>query len=387
MTEQPGGMDPFADVPLFREIQRLLTSSTGPVNWELARQVGVATAVNASADVGPTDEDRAGLAEAVRVAELQVASLTGLPVPAELATVEAIGRAAWVESSIAELRDLVEPASERVAAGFAQMQPEVAEGAGAGPLGGGLEQVIPLLLGIQAGAVFGAMARQVFGQYDIAMPRPGQGHLRFVVANIAGFERDWSLPAPEFRQWIALHEVAHRFEFSQPWVRDHLLSLLTDFLSTLEVDVSGLQQQLEQLDPMGNPESLQGFLQGGDGLFGAILDDEQRLKLHRIQSFMAAAEGFGDHVMHVVGHSILASSSQLEEAMVRYREEETGDPVFERLLGIEMSRELYALGRTFCDSVAAETGEAVLATMWDSPAALPSMPELREPMLWMARTA
>ena len=31
--------DMWNDVPLFREIQRVLSSSHGPVNWELARQV------------------------------------------------------------------------------------------------------------------------------------------------------------------------------------------------------------------------------------------------------------------------------------------------------------------------------------------------------------
>ncbi len=387
MSDQSGGGDPFADVPLFREIQRLLTSSSGPVNWELARQVGVATAVSPSPDLPPTDEDREGFVEAVRIAELQIASLTGLSVPSEMATVEAVRRAQWVEASITGLRDLIEPSSERVSEGFLRRQPEVPEGADASPLAVGFGQVIPLLLGMQAGAVFGAMAKQVFGQYDVAMPRPGQGRLLFVVPNIASFERDWSLPQTEFRQWVALHEVAHRFEFAQPWVRDHLLGLVRDFMSTLEVDVSGLQQQLEQFDPMGNPESLQEFLQGGDGLFGAVLDDEQRLKLHRIQSFMAAAEGYGEHVMHTVGRAMLSASSQIEEAMRRYREDEHGDPVFEQLLGIDMKREQYILGRAFCDAVAAETSETMLASMWDSPDSIPSMPELQEPMLWMARTA
>ena len=45
--ENPFGAPPgdiWNDVPLFREIQRVLMSSSGPVNWELARQVGIASA-------------------------------------------------------------------------------------------------------------------------------------------------------------------------------------------------------------------------------------------------------------------------------------------------------------------------------------------------------
>src|SRR4029450_2791463 len=47
MSEFPGGADFFGRIPLFREFARLLASESGPVNWELARQVAVATAVGA----------------------------------------------------------------------------------------------------------------------------------------------------------------------------------------------------------------------------------------------------------------------------------------------------------------------------------------------------
>jgi uncharacterized protein (DUF2342 family) len=72
--------------------------------------------------------------------------------------------------------------------------------------------------------------------------------------------------------------------------------------------------------------------------------------------------------------------------MRRYREGEHADPVFERLLGIEMKREQYAIGRRFCDTAAEQSDEQTLAKMWDSADALPSLPELEEPMLWLART-
>ena len=73
--EQPFGVPPgdvWNDVPLFREIQRVLMSSSGPVNWELARQVGIASASWGTEDPAPSEEDRRGFDEAVRVAELQV---------------------------------------------------------------------------------------------------------------------------------------------------------------------------------------------------------------------------------------------------------------------------------------------------------------------------
>ena len=74
------------------------------------------------------------------------------------------------------------------------------------------------------------------------------------------------------------------------------------------------------------------------------------------------------------------------EAMRRYRDGETGDPVFERLLGVDMKREQYTAGRAFCDTVVDLTDEVTLSRMWESADAMPSLPEVHEPRLWLART-
>jgi coenzyme F420 biosynthesis associated uncharacterized protein len=388
--EQPFGVPPgdvWNDVPLFREIQRVLMSSSGPVNWELARQVGIASASWGTEDPAPSEEDRRGFDEAVRVAELQVAGFTGLEALSDVPRVEAVRRGQWVQANIEGLRALLEPAAAKVGDAIAAAQreavPEQAQAGVAQMLG----QVSPLLLGAQVGTVLGTLAQQVLGQYDIAVPRPdGAGALLFVVPNIARFEEEWSLDPIDFRTWIAIHEVTHRFEFARPWALTRFRELIDDFTSTLTLDVEELQQRLASLDP-SNPEGMQEMLAGQDSLFGAVMDDEQRLKLRRIQAFMTASEGYGDHVMHALGEQMLPSYARIDEAMRRYRETEHVDPVFERLLGIEVKREQYRLGRAFCDTVVELTDEATLARMWDSAEALPSMPELEEPRLWLARSA
>jgi coenzyme F420 biosynthesis associated uncharacterized protein len=388
--EQPFGVPPgdvWNDVPLFREIQRVLMSSSGPVNWELARQVGIASASWGTEDPAPSEEDRRGFDEAVRVAELQVAGFTGLEAPSDIPKVEAVRRGQWVQANIEGLRALLEPAAAKIGDAIATAQrdalPEQAQAGVAQMLG----QLSPLLLGAQVGTVLGTLAQQVLGQYDIAVPRPdGAGALLFVVPNIARFEKEWSLDPTDFRTWIAIHEVTHRFEFARPWALARFRELIDDFTSTLTLDVEELQQRLASLDA-SNPEGMQEMLAGQDSLFGAVMDDEQRLKLRRVQAFMTASEGYGDHVMHALGAQMLPSYARIDEAMRRYRETEHVDPVFERLLGIEVKREQYRLGRSFCDTVVELTDEATLARMWDSAEALPSMPELEEPRLWLARSA
>ena len=388
--EFPFGMDPesLRDAPLFREMQRVMSSSSGPINWELARQVGVASAVEAGEDRPPTDDDRHGFEEAVRVAELHVERFTGLAAPGDVAPVRVIRRAEWVNANTESLRALLEPAAQRLSTEMMRVQqpdPDTTAPQGVGGIGNMLAQLSPLLMGAQVGSVLGFLAQQVMGQFDVAVPRSGPGEVMFVLPNIQRFETDWSLERTDFRTWIAIHEVTHRFEFAQPWARERFAELLDDFLSTLRIDVEGMQSRLATMDG-ADPESLQGLFEGEQGLFGAELDDEQRIKLGRIQSFMAAAEGYGDHVMHALGAELLPSYTRIDEAMRRYREGEESDPVFERLLGIDMKRAQYVDGRAFCDTVVSLTDEPTLSRMWGSPEAMPSLPEIGEPRLWLART-
>jgi putative hydrolase len=384
-----GPIDPeaFADTPLFREIQRVLTSSSGPINWELARQIGIAGAQEGREDPIPSEDDQRSFEEAVRVAELQVARFTGLDAPSDVAPVRAVRIADWVSENTEGLRPFLEPAAEKVGAAIgdvseaslpSEVPPEMAA------MGGVLRQLSPLLLGAQVGTVLGFLGQHVLGQYDIAVPRPTPAPLLFVATNVARFERDWSLEPTEFRTFVALHEVTHRFEFARPWTASRFRELLDDFLSTLRIDAEALGRKITTMDT-ADPEAMQSLLESEEGLFGAVLDDEQRIKLGRVQAFMAAAEGYADHVSHGVARGLLSTYGRIDEAMRRYREEEHADPVFERLLGIEMKREQYALGRAFCDAVVELTDESTLSRVWDSADALPSLPEVQEPRLWLAR--
>jgi putative hydrolase len=376
--------DQLRDAPLFQELQRILFSSTGPVNWELARQIAVASAASAGEDAAPSQAEQRAFEEGARVAELQVARFTGLEPPSDVAQIRAVRRAEWIQANVDGLRPVLEPAAEKLGAAVADAQRQAMPEDVPAQAAQMMAQMSPLLLGAQIGSVLGFLAQHVLGQYDIAVPRSGHGTVLFVEPNIAAFRRDWSLDATEFRTWVALHEVTHRFEFSRPWALPRFRELLDDYLSTIRIDVEALQRRLDSLDPQ-DPEGIQRMLEGDETLFGTVLDDEQRIKLGRIQAFMASAEGYADHVMHGVGKTLLKTYGQIEEATRRDVAGEP-DPVFERLLGIEMKKDQYVLGRRFADAVAERSDEQTLAKMWDSPESLPSLPELEEPTLWLART-
>lgn len=421
----PGLGDLLGDAPLLREIQRVMLSGTGPINWELARQIGIATASWGAEDPPPTDEDRQGFEDTVRAAELAVADFTGLPQPGDVPRVEVLRRAQWVEANVRSLRDVLDPVAQKLTSAMAQqggpfgMMGEADPGADPGEAGprfipgftggppepsmggsgeGGPEagqgaemlqallgQMVPLLMGAQVGTVLGYLAQRVLSQFDLPVPQSGPG-LLFVIPNIAQLERDWSLPKVEFRAWVALHEVAHRLEFAGAWVRPHFVELVKDLVENAEIDLSGLARRMEGMD-LANPDALAEAFEGMGNLFGHTDSTEQRLRIARVQAFIAAAEAYADHVVEAVGRRMLGSVGQIEEAMRRHREGAHGEQALERLIGLEMRPESYQLGRQFCETVVERTDEATLARMWESAEALPSTPELEEPTLWLSRIA
>ena len=390
MSEPPSPMpdDAFADVPLLREIQRVLLSSSGPINWELARQVGIASAGMGQGEPAETEEDRRGLEGAVRMAELAVAEATGLLPPADVGDVKILRRSEWVEASTNGLRGLFEPGAERLNAALGEAQreqlPESAAG-GAQMFDALLGRMAPLLTGAQVGMVLGALAQRVLAQYDVPLPRVGRPGVLFVLPNIVSFERDWSLPRDQVRAWVALHETTHAFQLGRPWVHDHVVGLLREVAGAMEFDVAGLQERLEGLD-LSDPQRMQDAL-GGELLTGS-LSDEQRLLIRRVQAFLAATEGHAEHVVASLGRRLLPELPRIEEALRRRDEEAAAEErAAERLLGIDAGPDQRRLGREFCETVVELTDERTLARMWDGPEALPSMPELEEPRLWLARTA
>jgi len=393
----PFGMDPesLRDAPLFRELQRVMSGSSGPVQWELARQLAVAAAAEAGPDPEPGDGALAGIDEAVRLAELQVLDVTGFAPVADVVRVELVRRAEWIASTMDELGPLVERAAVRMtdALGRALAQEAPEEGAqhealtglGVGSTQALIAQLGPLLQATQVGQVFGFLATRVFAGNDIGVPRPS-GPLRFVVPNIERFETDWSLDAREFRTFVALHQVVHRLQFAQPWLPIHAASVVDDFLATMTIDVEAIRDRFSSLSPT-DPEAFSAAFAGEEGsMFGVVLDDEQRLKLDRIRALIGAVEGYGDHVSTAIGRRLLGTYDKIEEAMRRHRDDEELDPIFARLLGVDVGREHVAAGRAFCETVVELTDEATLAVMWTSVEALPGLAELQEPRLWLART-
>jgi putative hydrolase len=392
-------MDPesLGDAPLFRELQRVMSASSGPVQWELARQIAVAAAAEEGPDPEPDAAGAAGFDEALRIAELQVVDLTAFPPPAEVLHVELVRRATWIAAAMEAYAPLVERAAERMvdALGRAMTEgPELTDGGeqaealaalGVSSPQALIAQLGPLLQATQVGQVFGFLAARVLGDHDVGIPRAATGPIRIVLGNVESLERAWSLDPREFRTYVAVHQVVHRLQFAQPWIAAHTTATIDDFLGSMTIDVEEIRSRFAGLNP-SDPDAFSNALGGEEGsMFGVVLDDEQRLRLDRIRALLGAIEGYGDHVARTIGARLLGSFGQIDEAMRRHREDEEFDPMFARLLGVDVGRRHAELGRAFCATVVELTDEHTLTRMWASAESLPGLAELEEPRLWLAR--
>lgn len=363
----------WEQVPVLRELYKLL-SSTEPVNWELARQVGVALA---SEDELPIDVHaaQAELEAVTRAATVEAEEFSGLS-ESSIAPVGAVTRAEWVSSNIEAFKILMNPLAEKMSGGN-----ELAMVPGATQV---LQQVSGVFMGLQTGFVMGYLGRAVVGQYEVPIP-VAEPKLLYVVSNLAQIEKDWSLDPKQFRYWIALHEITHHLEFSRPWVQNYFRSQIRTMIDSLDFDPARMQSAFEGLG-MLDPDRMAEALGDPDRLIQAAWTPLSEDAVERLQAFMTLAEGYATFVMDAVGARVLTDHARLKEVMERRKRSTTpGEALFERLLGLELKRRQYEEGVKFCRYVAAMHDVDTLNKVWDNPDSLPTTKELAEPDLWLAR--
>ena len=176
-----GGPDDLAGkIPLFAELQRLLSGNGGPVNWDLARQLAISAL--ASQHRASTPADSATVAEAVRLADLWLDAVTDLP--SGVTTAQAWSRVDWVEKTIATWAALCDPVAGRVVTAMSSaLPPEVGEQAG--PMAPMMSQLGGMMFGAQLGQGLAGLADEVVSSTEIGLPLGPAGAAGLVVDNLA----------------------------------------------------------------------------------------------------------------------------------------------------------------------------------------------------------
>ena len=347
---------------------------SGVIAWDLAERVAVRfSGQEPFADSYHYDALAPDFAELTATAEGRVSATTGLVSAAGPARARVVDRPAWIAANLASFQRLLRPLTEKLG-----------DRMGAGPLAPVARQIA----GAEVGALLGWMSTRVLGQYDLLVAedesREDQDIVYYVGPNVLALEKKYAFPPREFRLWLALHEVTHRAQFTGiPWLRAHYLGLVDEVVGAVDPDPKRFLVALGRVAD----DLREGRKPLDDGGLAAVLaSPEQRLALDRVAGLMSLLEGHGDVTMDRAGADRIPSAARFGRVLRQRRRQANGlAKLLQRLLGLEAKLAQYEQGERFIEAVEAVGGPSALDTVWEDPARLPTLAEIRDPAGWLAR--
>ncbi|KAA3637240.1 MAG: hypothetical protein DWP92_08210, partial [Armatimonadetes bacterium] len=264
-----------------------------------------------------------------------VAEATGLVIPGS-PEVGVISRNDWVDINTRSFARMLKPIDDALSS-----DPE--DGVDAS----GTTSIAGKAMGVQIGALLGFMSKRVLGQYELVLPTGDNefgDSVLFVGANILSMERQHQFKPSNFRFWVALHECAHRAQFTGiPWMRPYFLSLVEELIATdgpekgrfARISAEFRAARLAGEDPFGD-----------QGIVGLLASPEQRGVIDKVQALMSLLEGHGHVVMDRVGEREIVDVSRMS-AVLTARRKDPKSAAFMKLIGIEMKMRQYEDGAKF----------------------------------------
>jgi coenzyme F420 biosynthesis associated uncharacterized protein len=365
-----GGLLAMGATVVQRELMRHAGSRL--IDWEAVRRIARRRLGPAGAAMRATDRSAAEAfyrAELLRI-EPVVAEAIGAELPRALELPAVIDRAEWIDLNLATFEQL-----------FSRVERIMNEASsGADTPGRAFARILNRSLGNQQlGLLMAFLARKVLGQYDVSLLAASpavRGRLNFVEPNIAATAAALGVPLGQFRTFIALHEATHAFEFeAYPWLRDHFAASVGEAIELLAADSGGLG------------ERLRGALRGRGGHWlERMMSQAQLESFRRTQALMSLLEGYSNHVMNDAGERLLPGFARLHERFER-RNEARGamERAILRITGLDLKLEQYVAGERFVAAILAARDRAFLNRVWEGPASLPDLAEIRHPQRWIDR--
>ncbi|GAB3284928.1 zinc-dependent metalloprotease [Parasphingorhabdus pacifica] len=379
----PGGMPNFDMGSLgqmLTQLGQVLSHSgggnTGPVNYDLAKQMAVQQLHSNQRTERPTQEQVKAIEDGIHLAELWLDPTTSLP--AGTRTVQSWSSVDWVEKTLPTWQRLCDPVAQRVSNSWIEAMPEEAKQA-AGPLLSMLGQMGGLTFGSQLGSSLAQLGSEVLTSTDVGLPLASEGTAALLPANIERFVEGLDRPASEATVFLAAREAAHHRLFSHvPWLRQRLLATVEEYAQGIRVDTSALEEMASKIDPT-DPSSMQELMTSG--MLEPKTTPEQEAALKRLETLLALVEGWVDVVVTDAVGERLPGADALSETVRRRRA--SGGPAeqtFANLIGLELRpRKLRAaanLWRLMTERHGIESRDRV----WEHPDLLPDASDLDEPL-------
>ena len=340
------------------------------IDWILAEKIA-----GYLAGTGDAATPRADLPALAVESARRVTAYTGLTPARPLPPPEGIGRREWVQTNIKAMRSLLDPVLDRA-------------GEGLGPLTPAAKLALGVVVTTEVGVVLGYLAQRVLGQYELVLLDEAEPtappRLLFVMPNLGQAVHSFEAQEEEFITWVALHEVTHAVQFAGvPWLHAHVAGLVRELLRSAE-----LRMEAERKLRLPTREQVKRTfesLRRGD-LISILTSDVERETLNQVQAVMAVIEGHAEHVMDAVAPDLLPSLPKLRAALDQRRKSQSGlSRLVAKLLGLELKLRQYEQGKFFCDAIVRAAGTEALTRVFSGPEALPTLPELTDPTLWLRR--
>ncbi len=298
---------------LMAQMQNLMKPHDGAVNWESALDTARKT-VAQQPDPSPDQRQKDEVADVVRLADHWLDTTTTFV--SGVTSTAAWSRAEWVTETMPVWQRLVEPLAARTVDSLSGAIPEEAR-AMAGPILGMLSGAMGAMVATQIGSGVGTLAGEVLGASDVGLPLGPSGRAALLPSNVAAFAEGLDVTTDDVLLYLALREAAHQRLFANVgWLSEHLLGAVADYAGGMEVNVSGLEEKLQGLNPM-DPGAMQEAMEGG--LFELEDSPAQKAALERLEVTLALVEGWVDEVVAQATVERMPAATKLAEAMRRRR--------------------------------------------------------------------
>jgi len=358
--------------------------ASGAMSWrEPARGLASNVASEGEGASNPDPAVRIAIERVAPVAQLHVAEVSGLSVPA--LSVDAMSRASFS----LELLDRWDAAINSLAS---SPPPTAAPGV---DIEVGVEQILaqfaqsmgPMFLGLQFGSAAGHLSVDALGLSAVPVAAY-QGHIPIVAMNLASFAEAWTLDIEEVALFIVTREVA----VASALAIEHFAEILAGLVDQAMKESAELQGDLmSKLGGLGDPSALAALMENPESMLAELLgaDEVKESAASRALSVrVSILLAWADHLADVTASRLTGSPAVLREAWRRHRiGDSRGESATAALFGVNLSMSTLDRAAHFIAGVVERNGTEGLIELWDSASSFPTEAEIDAPGLWLERLA
>jgi putative hydrolase len=357
-------------------------------NLDLARQFAHSVLNSYPNENNVDPKLRIEIEELAKLVCIKTAELTEIPEAAGYyKKVEVVNKAGWVDATIKGWQSILEHLSvihSRTDFDFSKFSDANADPGGFQKYIEAFASVIgPALINLQFGSMFGHMAQDVLGAYDVPIPRTDNEKIIVVGPNIEEYAASWNLDASDVELVVLANEISHHVLYSGKQADKIINDLLFEYINASGKQISQIESGIFELS---SPEDLNRIFSDPQAFLNIQDSPEQRELSFKLQNLLCVIEGYCQVMVNEIMLQIMGGHHPIYEAMRRRRlERPSSTRLTEALFGLNLDQAFLNLGPDFIIGLKERDALNQLNELWKNPKLIPTQNELVAPGLWLAR--